>query len=76
MAERVLALTTPLRLLAKAIGMAIARARGVEVDEEKAVALGLQWINAPRRYRTANLVDICAPPPAGSLRRDLSQRVA
>ncbi|AFA40091.1 hypothetical protein Pogu_2064 [Pyrobaculum oguniense TE7] len=50
-AEKILALTTPLRLLAKAIGMAIARAKGVEIDEEKAVALGLQWINTPRRYK-------------------------
>ncbi|NYR15061.1 hypothetical protein [Pyrobaculum arsenaticum] len=50
-AERVLVLTTPIRVLAKAIGTAIARARGVEVDEEKAVALGLQWMNTPKRYK-------------------------
>ena len=52
-AERVLALTSPLRVLARAVGMAIARAKGIEIDEERAVALGLQWINTPRRYRGA-----------------------
>ena len=50
-AERILALTTPLKILAKAIGLAVARAKGIETDEERAVALGLQWINTPRRYR-------------------------
>ena len=52
-AEEVLRLTTPLRLLAKAVGLAIARARGIEADEEKAVALGIQWLNTPRRWKTA-----------------------
>ncbi|MEM1597654.1 MAG: hypothetical protein QW598_01580 [Pyrobaculum sp.] len=48
-----LSLALPLRVRAKALGYAIARRLGVEVDEEKALALGLQWINTPRRYRTA-----------------------
>ncbi len=52
-AEEVLRLTTPLRLLAKAVGLAIARARGIEADEEKAVALGIQWLNTPRRWKAA-----------------------
>ncbi|MCU7787786.1 hypothetical protein ODS41_07655 [Pyrobaculum sp. 3827-6] len=46
-----LRLAAPLRLLAKAVGLAIARARGVEVDEERAIALGIQWLNTPRRWR-------------------------
>ena len=50
-AEEVLRLTTPIRLLAKAVGYAIARQLGVEIDEEKAIALGLQWLNTPRRWR-------------------------
>ena len=50
-AEEVLRLTTPIRVLAKAVGYALARQLGVEVDEEKAVALGLQWLNTPRRWR-------------------------
>jgi hypothetical protein len=50
-AEEVLRLTTPIRVLAKAVGYAVARQLGVEVDEEKAVALGLQWLNTPKRWR-------------------------
>jgi hypothetical protein len=50
-AEEVLRLAAPIRVLAKAVGYAIARRLGVEVDEEKAVALGLQWLNTPRRWR-------------------------
>jgi hypothetical protein len=50
-AEEVLRLAAPLRVLAKAVGYAIARRLGVEVDEEKAVALGLQWLNTPKRWR-------------------------
>jgi hypothetical protein len=50
-AEEVLRLTTPIRILAKAVGDAVARRLGVEVDEEKAVALGLQWLNTPKRWR-------------------------
>ncbi len=50
-AEEVLRLTTPIRVLAKAVGYAVARRLGVEVDEERAVALGLQWLNTPKRWR-------------------------
>ena len=50
-AEEVLRLTTPIRVLAKAVGYAVARRLGVEIDEEKAVALGIQWLNTPRRWR-------------------------
>ena len=50
-AEEVLRLTTSIRILAKAVGYAVARRLGVEVDEERAVALGLQWLNTPRRWR-------------------------
>ncbi|NAZ34095.1 MAG: hypothetical protein GU356_07405 [Pyrobaculum sp.] len=50
-AEEVLRPTTPIRVLAKAVGYAVARQLGVEVDEERAVALGLQWLNTPRRWR-------------------------
>jgi hypothetical protein len=56
-AEEVLSLTTPIRILAKAVGYAVARRLGVEVDEEKAVALGLQWLNTPKRWRR----DVAAP---------------
>jgi ribosomal protein S7 len=47
----VLRLTTPIRVLAKAAGYAVARKLGVEIDEERAIALGLQWLNTPRRWR-------------------------
>ncbi|NAZ34091.1 MAG: hypothetical protein GU356_07380 [Pyrobaculum sp.] len=50
-AEEVLRLAAPVRVLAKAVGYAIARRLGVEVDEEKALALGLQWLNTPKRWR-------------------------
>lgn len=50
-AEKILILTTPLRVLAKAMGYAIAKAKGITVDEEKAIALGIQWMNTPRRWR-------------------------
>ena len=50
-AEEVLCLTTPIRILAKAVGYAVARQLGVEVDEERAVALGLQSLNTPKRWR-------------------------
>ena len=56
-AEEVLRLTTPIRILAKAVGYAVARRLGVEVDEEKAVVLGLQWLNTPKRWRR----DVAAP---------------
>ena len=50
-AEEVLRLTTPVRVLAKAVGYAVARQLGVEVDEERATALGLQWLNTPKKWR-------------------------
>ena len=50
-AEEVLRLTTPIRVLAKAVGYAVARQLGVEVDEERAIALGIQWLNTPRKWR-------------------------
>jgi hypothetical protein len=46
-AEEVLRLAAPIRVLAKAV----ARQLGVEVDEERAVALGLQWLNTPKKWR-------------------------
>jgi len=52
-AEEVLALAVPVRILAKAVGYAVARRLGVEVDEERAVALGIQWLNTPKRWRAA-----------------------
>jgi hypothetical protein len=51
-AEEVLRLTMSIRILAKAVGYAVARRLGVEVDEEKAVALGIQWLNKPRRWKS------------------------
>jgi len=51
-AEEVLRLTTPIRILAKAVGYAAARRLDVEVDEEKAIALGIQWLNTPRRWKS------------------------
>ena len=50
-AEEVLRLAAPIRVLAKAVGYAVARQLGVEVDEERAVALGLQWLNTPKKWR-------------------------
>jgi len=50
-AEEVLRLAAPVRVLARAVGYAVARRLGVEVDEERALALGLQWLNTPRRWR-------------------------
>ncbi|MEL9989911.1 MAG: hypothetical protein QXP98_03890 [Thermoproteus sp.] len=49
--KEVLTLALPLRVKAKAIGYAIAKRLKIEIDEEKAVALGIQWINTPKRYR-------------------------
>jgi hypothetical protein len=51
-AEEALRLTTPIRVLAKAVGYAVARQLGVEVDEERAIALGIQWLNTPRRWKS------------------------
>jgi len=50
-AEEVLLLAAPIRLLAKAVGYAVARQLGAEIDEEKAIALGLQWLNTPKKWR-------------------------
>ncbi len=50
-AEEVLRLAAPIRVLAKAVGYAVARRLGVDADEERAVALGLQWLNTPKRWR-------------------------
>ena len=50
-AEEVLRATTPIRLFAKAIGHAIAKRLGIQADEEKALALGLQWLNTPKKWR-------------------------
>jgi len=49
--EEVMSLAAPLRVKAKAIGYAIALKLGLAVDEERAIALGIQWINTPKRYR-------------------------
>jgi hypothetical protein len=50
-AEEVLRLAAPVRVLAKAVGYAVARRLCVDVDEEKAIALGLQWLNTPKKWR-------------------------
>ncbi|MGB9705649.1 MAG: hypothetical protein ACPL3C_09380 [Pyrobaculum sp.] len=46
-----LKLTIPLRHLGKAVELAKVRTTWVEVDNEKAVALGIQWLNMPRSRR-------------------------
>jgi len=56
-AEEVLRMASPIRVLAKAVGYALARQLGVEIDEERAIALGIQWLNTPRRWRR----DVAAP---------------
>jgi hypothetical protein len=56
-AEEVLRLAAPIRVLAKAVGYAVARRLGIETDEERAIALGLQWLNTPKRWRR----DVAAP---------------
>jgi hypothetical protein len=50
-AEEVLTLATPVRVLAEAIGRLIAKRLGVDVDEERAVALGIQWLNTPKKWK-------------------------
>ncbi|AKT34811.1 hypothetical protein PYWP30_01183 [Pyrobaculum sp. WP30] len=52
-AEEVLRLAAPIRVLAKAVGYAVARRLGIEVDEERAIALGIQWLNTPKRWKAA-----------------------
>jgi hypothetical protein len=37
----------------KAVRHAVARRLGIEIDEERAIALGIQWLNTPRRWRKA-----------------------
>jgi len=49
--EEALSLAAPLRVKAKALGYSIAAKLGIAVDEERAIALGIQWINTPKRYR-------------------------
>jgi len=56
-AEEVLRLAAPIRVLAKAVGYAVARRLGIETDEVRAIALGLQWLNTPKRWRR----DVAAP---------------
>ena len=56
-AEEVLRVASPIRLLAKSVGYAVARRLGIETDEERAIALGLQWLNTPKRWRR----DVSAP---------------
>jgi hypothetical protein len=51
-AEEVLTLATPVRVLAEAIGRLIAKRLGVDVDEERAVALGIQWLNTPKKWKS------------------------
>ena len=58
-AEEILWLITPIRVIAKTVGFLIARSRGIEVDEEKAVALGLQWLNNPLR-KSRRLAELTA----------------
>jgi len=51
-AEEALWLVTPIRVIAKTIGLLIARSHGLDIDEEKAIALGLQWINTPKKWKS------------------------
>jgi uncharacterized protein (DUF1778 family) len=51
-AEEVLTLATPVRVLAEAIRRLIAKRLGVDVDEERAVALGIQWLNTPKKWKS------------------------
>ena len=50
-AEEILWLITPIRVIAKTVGL--------EVDEEKAIALGLQWLNNPLR-KSRRLAELTA----------------
>jgi len=40
--EEILLLATSIRIISKTIGLLIAKTRGIEVDEERTIALGLQ----------------------------------
>jgi len=55
-AEEILRLITPIRIIAIILGRILAKTRGVEADEERALALGLQWLHNPlhRRLRLAD----------------------
>jgi len=55
-AEEILWLITPIRVIAKTVGL--------EVDEEKAIALGLQWLNNPLR-KSRRLAEPIAGRTAG-----------
>jgi hypothetical protein len=68
-AEEVLRLTTPIRVLAKAVGYALARRLGIEVDEEKAIALGIQWLNTPKEVESRNSLKPGAPPSTRASRQ-------
>ncbi len=68
-AEEVLRLTTPIRVLAKAVGYAVARRLGVEVDEEKAIALGIQWLNNAEEVESRNSLKPGAPSSTRASRR-------
>jgi len=63
-AEEALWLVTPIRVIAKTIGLLIARSHGLDIDEEKAIALGLQWINNPLR-KSRRLAEPIAGRTAG-----------
>jgi hypothetical protein len=54
--EEVFRLAAPAGILARLVGLALARIRGVRADEERALAMGLQWLNTPLRWRR---VDAC-----------------
>ena len=58
-AEEIFWLITPIRVIAKTIGLFLAKTRGLEVDEEKAIALGLQWLNNPLR-KSRRLAELTA----------------
>ncbi|ABO07911.1 hypothetical protein [Pyrobaculum calidifontis] len=60
--EEALSLAAPLRVKAKALGYAIAAKLGITVDEERAIALGIQWINTPKRYRGEMLLTWTVAP--------------
>jgi hypothetical protein len=48
----VLRLAAPIRVLAKAVGYSVARKLGIEIDEVRAVALGIQWLNTPKKWKS------------------------
>jgi len=58
-AEEILWLITPIRVIAKTVGLLLAKTHGLDIDEEKAVALGLQWLNNPLR-KSRRLAELTA----------------